>query len=318
MTSDAHDWRALLPRLDGAYAPNTIRALRADWEAFEAFCTARGEHCLPACAETVAAFVAARGEEVRPGTVRRQLSSIERMHRVAKIPSPTHDEDVRLALRKLFRQKGRRRRQALGLDAELLEACVGACDTGTLQGKRDAALLLALYDTLCRRGEIAGIEVSDLAPTRESGYLVLVRRSKTDIEGEGRHAMIGPRAARALDLWLEAAQITSGPVFRGIRNGEPHWAGLSDQSVGYVLKNAARRARLPEEIVASLSGHSARVGRAQDMALAGHDHLAIMRAGGWRTIDVVARYVEAAELRRIDARVRPQTPRHGASTFEVA
>lgn len=305
MTSETRDWRALMPRLDGAYAPATLRAMRADYESFEAFCAARGECCLPASAEILAAFVEARGEVVRPTTVRRQLSSIERMHRVAKLPSPTRDEDVRLAMRRLFRQKGRRRRQALGLGQDLLEACLEACDTKTLQGKRDAALLLTLYDTLCRRSEIASLEVCDLAPTREGGYLVFVRRSKCDIEGEGRHALLGSRAARALEIWLAAAEIRCGPVFRGIRNGEPHWAGLSDQSVAFVLKSCARRAGLPDGIVCALSGHSGRVGRAQDMALAGFDHLAIMRAGGWRTIDVVARYVESAELRRISTRMLP-------------
>lgn len=37
-----------------------------------------------------------------------------------------------------------------------------------------------------------------------------------------------------------------------------------------------------------------RVGAAQDMIASGLDVLPIMQAGGWKTINVVARYVEKA------------------------
>ncbi len=39
-----------------------------------------------------------------------------------------------------------------------------------------------------------------------------------------------------------------------------------------------------------------RVGAAQDLMSAGRDILTIMRAGGWKSFNVVARYVEAADL----------------------
>lgn len=51
-----------------------------------------------------------------------------------------------------------------------------------------------------------------------------------------------------------------------------------------------------------LSGHSMRVGAAQDMMIAGLDHIAIMQAGGWKTVDVVARYVENAAARNLHQR----------------
>lgn len=43
------------------------------------------------------------------------------------------------------------------------------------------------------------------------------------------------------------------------------------------------------------SGHSMRVGAAQDLLCAGYDTAAIMRAGGWKSVDVLARYLEAAD-----------------------
>jgi len=52
--------------------------------------------------------------------------------------------------------------------------------------------------------------------------------------------------------------------------------------------------RCPAEVANQLSGHSLRIGAAQDLMSGGRDVVAIMKAGGWRSINVVARYIEAA------------------------
>lgn len=41
-----------------------------------------------------------------------------------------------------------------------------------------------------------------------------------------------------------------------------------------------------------------RVCAAQDLMSAGHDTIAIMTAGGWKNVEVVARYVERAAIVR--------------------
>jgi hypothetical protein len=43
------------------------------------------------------------------------------------------------------------------------------------------------------------------------------------------------------------------------------------------------------------SGHSWRMGAAQDLLCAGFDRAAIMRAGGWKSVNVLGRYLEFAE-----------------------
>ena len=58
-----------------------------------------------------------------------------------------------------------------------------------------------------------------------------------------------------------------------------------------------------QQCVAELSGHSMRVGGAQDLMMSGHDTLMIMTAGGWKNVEVVARYVEKAAVSR--SRFRP-------------
>lgn len=57
-----------------------------------------------------------------------------------------------------------------------------------------------------------------------------------------------------------------------------------------VVKTRGHRPRERE-----VSGHSLRVGAAQDLMMMGHDLPAIMRAGGWNNIRVVSRYLQMSE-----------------------
>lgn len=98
--------------------------------------------------------------------------------------------------------------------------------------------------------------------------------------------------------WIEKTGICCGPVIRAMRkNGKPQ-DGLSGGSVGKIFKRLAVRANLPESIASGLSGHSARVGAAQDMAAAGIDIIAIMQAGGWKSPNIVGRYIENLDVLR--------------------
>ena len=62
-----------------------------------------------------------------------------------------------------------------------------------------------------------------------------------------------------------------------------------------LVKNAAKRVGLDPAEVDAFSGHSMRVGAAQDLLTRGFDTAAIMRAGGCKSINVLARYLEKAE-----------------------
>ncbi|SFD43925.1 hypothetical protein [Devosia psychrophila] len=48
--------------------------------------------------------------------------------------------------------------------------------------------------------------------------------------------------------------------------------------------------------IGKISGHSLRVGAAQQLAKDGHGVLKIMRVGGWKSPDVLSRYVERLDI----------------------
>jgi integrase len=125
---------------------------------------------------------------------------------------------------------------------------------------------------------------------------ILVRRAKNDQVGDGRYGFIAPPTIKFLNEWLDAARLKEGYLFRRITGD---WIGISalhPYSVNRILKQAAKRAGLSAKMVAALSGHSMRVGAAQDLMADGLGILPIMQAGGWKSTNVLGRYVEHAEV----------------------
>jgi site-specific recombinase XerD len=296
------NWRLQIGRLEGAYADSTLRAYRADFTAFDEWCHTAGYEALPASPETVAAFIAHDAVKSSPATLRRRLSGIRKVHRLLRLGNPVDDEDVAIAMRRALRTKPRRQKQALGLTRVLRDQLIAACPE-TLQGKRDRAVFAVGYDTLCRRAELVSLRREDLSPLENGAMSILVRRAKNDPFGDGRYGFLTPPTARLLLDWLDAAGIKQGFLFRRITR---HWIGpgaLHPYSVNRILKEAAKKAGLAPEVVADLSGHSMRVGAAQDLMADGLGILPIMQAGGWKSMNVLGRYVEHVEI-GLHARVR--------------
>jgi len=288
-------WRQAMQRLDGAYSEHTLRSYRSDFGIFEAWCLRTGSPALPSLPEAVADFIAADALTSASSTLKRRLSAIRKVHRLFRLPSPVDDEDVAIALRRALRSKRRRPQQALGLTAPMRDQLIAACPD-TLIGLRDRAMISVGYDTLCRRSELVNLLVEDLTRLSGGGAKIMVRRAKNDPFGDGRWAHLSTRAMLRLDQWLRAAGLGDGPMFRGLNCGHVQPGGLQSLVVNRTLKAAAARAGLPSATLKRLSGHSMRVGAAQDLMAAGRGLLEIMSAGGWTSVNVVGSYVREADV----------------------
>ena len=300
LESDARDWMAAFRRLDGAYSENTLRGYRADFRIFEAWCNINGHVALPAAPETVAAFLDAAPSTASTSTLRRRLASIRKVHRLFKLSNPAEDEDVLIALRRAQRSRHRRPTQALGLTADLRDRLIATC-ADDLAGLRDRALISIGYDTLCRRSKLVALRVEDLTRLADGGMLALIQRAKNDPFGDEREGYVSKRSVALLDEWLRAPGLQEGWLFRRIVFDGVGPNSLHPHSVGRILKQRAASAGTSADVVDALSGHSMRVGAAQDMMAAGMGLLPIMKTGGWKSANVVARYVQNADLLRISA-----------------
>ena len=293
----------------GAFSSNTERALKSDLAIYAEWCAERGERALPAAPETVAAFVDAMTEMRAPATVRRYVTSLTIAHRAVGLEKAVKSPPVQLALKRMHRKKGRRQDQATGLTWPLRQRLLEAAGDRLLDD-RNRALLAVAYDAMLRRAELTSLQVPDLLEELKGDGSLLVRRSKTDCEGRGEVVWIAADTVRLVRVWLDRAGISDGMLFRAVRKGGRVGERLSPCEVPRLFKTMAREAGLPEMVAAGLSGHSTRVGAAQDMVAAGIELPAILQAGRWKSTAMVNRYGErllarrsgAAQLARIQGR----------------
>jgi integrase len=281
----------------GAYATNSERAMRSDVAIFTTWCASEGWQALPASPATVAAFIDAMASAKAPATVRRYVSSIATFHRAAGLASPAEALEVKAALMRMHRERGRAQAQAAPLNDVLVARMLAAAGT-TLRDLRDKALVAVAYTTLARRSELVAMLREDLQIDADGFGTVAVRRSKTDQEGAGAMAAITADAMRHLIAWLDAAGIKAGPLFRSVRKGGRVGEALGEGDVARAFKAMAKAAGLSDEDVARISGHSTRVGATQDLVRYGADLAGIMQAARWRSPEMPARYSRRLTARR--------------------
>ena len=284
----------------GAFSSNTERALKSDLAIYAEWCAEHGERALPATPETVAAFVDAKAEVRAPATVRRYVTSLVIAHRALGLEKTLKSPPVQLALKRMHRRKGRRQDQATGLTWPLRQRLLEAAGDRSIDD-RNRALLAVAYDAMLRRAELTSLEVTDLLEELQGDATLLVRRSKTDGEGKGEIAWLAPDTVALVRAWLKTSGITEGRLFRSVGKGGRVGERLHPCQVPRIFKAMAREAGLPEAVVEGLSGHSARVGAAQDMVAAGIELPAILHAGRWKSTAMVNRYGERLLARRSGA-----------------
>jgi integrase len=235
--------------LQAQVAPATLRAYQSDFSVFAAWCASdtggRGASAFPAAPEAVAAFLAAEADAgVAYATISRRAAAIHFRHASAQQESPTRSMLVTAALKGIRRELGVAPAKKAPATALRLVEMVRLCPA-TLQGRRDRALLLLGFAGAFRRSELVALNVEDLEVLPQ-GLRVTIRRSKTDQDGAGQVIAIARGEVHcpvaAVQDWLQAAAITTGPVLRRVRKGgRVGHEALSDRAVADLVKDYAAR-----------------------------------------------------------------------------
>ena len=223
---------ALIAAYQAASSPHSIRAVKSDIAAFDVWCRHTSRIALPATAETVADYLDARaGKGSRPASLSRYKASIAKIHQLLNLKDPTPAPLVKLRLKAVRRKEGTAQKQARPLrfkgpvrDVErdkarglniraLLESC-----GDDLPELRDRALLSTAYDTGLRASELVAVAIDHIKEAIDpEARLLQILRHKGDQDGEGATAYLSPRTVAAIAAWTEAAEITTGPLFRRVQ-----------------------------------------------------------------------------------------------------
>jgi len=282
---------------DDGYSNATRKGYACDWKRFITWCLESGHQPYLIGPETVAAFVDAHADILRPATVSRAIAAIGVAHRDRNMADPTKARVVRVAMKRMWRVRGRRQRQASPINFAMRGKMLAAARDDLL-GKRDKAMLAVAYDVGCRRSELMALRIQDMEREDDGSATILLAKSKVDQEGRGLIRYLARDTLAVLDRWLAAAKIVDGVLFRSVNVHGQVRGPLPVDEVARIFKKMAEDAGYSADVVKNISGHSTRVGMAQDMAAAGIDIASIMNAGGWRTPNMLARYIERLSARQ--------------------
>jgi integrase len=149
-----------------------------------------------------------------------------------------------------------------------------------------------------RRSELCALNVDDLTWV-DDGVRVLIRRSKTDQEGEGQEIAI-PRGLKlcpvaALQTWLSVAGITEGRIFRAVLLGGRVQRSITPECLSRVIKKLAARIDLdPREF----GGHSLRSGFVTTCVEANSPLMKIMETTRHKSVQMLQVYSRRVDLFR--------------------
>ena len=279
-----------------SHAKSTRRHYESAWRAFVAWCDEEGHEPLPATPETVAAYLTHRADgDGSVSTLKLARAAIRCQHESTGLDSPTHAAGMARVLRGLLRSAATSGvatgpGQPRGLTASHLVAIratallprsgpTGRTESEKMAKRRgavDIALASVMRDALLRRSEAAALTWADVKFTDDGSARITIRHSGTDEEGEG--AFVGKEAATALKAIQDDAT-TDQRVF-GLKSG---------RAVSSRIAAMARAAGLGE----GFSGHSPRIGMAQDLAAHGASTSELMVAGRWKAHQMPAHYTRA-------------------------
>ena len=290
-----------LETLTETKAENTIDAYEADWLDFCDWCRYHKTNDFPPSAETVVNYINDLADYAKFATIRRRISAMSENFNAAGLSdqNPCRAWIVRETLIGLSRAMGAAQKGKTPIYWDDLRQIFAQMTDTKLTDIRDKALLLLGFLGAFRRSEISGLSFEDLQFLRQ-GIVITIRQSKTDQAGIGQEVAIpylsdsSTCGVTALKHWLEAACITEGPLFRSISKTEKvSTKGLSDKSVNLIVKRHVAKIGLDPELYGA---HSLRHGFATYAALSGVEERIIMKQTRHRSVEMVRRYINEADL----------------------
>ena len=280
--------------LEGAYSQNTIKSYYADVVHFVDWCDANEIDAFPITDANLIKFIDEHRISHKYSTIRRKFSALKKINAILGYDDVEHSQIFHLSLRKMKRSQNQKRRQAKGINQDLLIRMINS-QTNNITGIRNKAILSLGYDFLARRSELVALKTSDIDFLRSGGIRSIIRRSKNDQFGEGRLVYGSKRSEKLLKTWMKQLPDNSEYLFRPVYNENIINRALCERSINEIIKKSVVKTRGHRPREREVSGHSLRVGAAQDLMMMGHDLPAIMRAGGWNNIRVVSRYLQMSE-----------------------
>jgi len=296
-----------------AFSPNTWRQLISVMRICNRWSEDNQRSFLPMSAGDLRDYLSFLAQSGRASsTITSHAALISMLHRNAGLPVPNVSPLVFRTIKKINRvavMNGERAGQAVPFRLTDLLVLDGKWSgSENLQLVRDLAFLHVAYATLLRISELSRLRVRDVMHAVDSRIILDVAWTKTIVQTGGLIKALGTRSTQRLEQWIEASGLSNQPdayLFTAVhRSGRVLVAEkpMSTRALEQIFNRAWRSAgnvgavKANKNRYSGWSGHSARVGAAQDMADNGYPIVRIMQEGTWKKPETLMRYI-----RHVDA-----------------
>jgi site-specific recombinase XerD len=96
-----------IEKIEGAYAPSTIRAYRSNFEAFIKYCYENNVTAISANPETVDVYIKNLSSHLKSSSIKIAVASIAALHNLNSLKDPTQHPDVKIEIRCVYITLGR-------------------------------------------------------------------------------------------------------------------------------------------------------------------------------------------------------------------
>jgi len=225
-------------------------------------------------------------------TVRRYLASLSVSHAEHGVSSPTQHPKVKILLRRAKLAKNEVANKKAAITLVILEQLITTCDD-SLIGVRDKAILLVGFASGGRRrSELVNLHMRDLKCV-DDGYLITIRKSKTDKHMTGHTVPLKGQAATALKAWMMMSGIREGAVFRGIKPDRTFYDAISGNSINVMVKKRIKLIGLDEK---EFGAHSLRSGFLTEATRQGINLTEAMMMSGHKSLNIAQGYIRENEV----------------------
>lgn len=286
---------------------NTEKGYAADLKTFDQWCSDHDVVSLPTTGGTIAAYLVDRSESCAVSTLSRAVAAIVRNHARSGLEIADRSA-INEQLKAIRIKKGVAQKKVLPLCRDQLFGLLAAMGPDIID-RRDAAILAIGWACALRRSEVCALTCGDVLSTPE-GYVITIRRSKTDQEGEGFKLAIPfarPGAfclCKIISMW---ARLCPGketdPFFYACTRADKSsalWSSaparrraLDGRAVSRIVKKVLDRSGFDSQ---GFSGHSLRAGFITSCAALGVPEWAIMLRSRHKSNKTVQGYIRIGEL----------------------
>jgi site-specific recombinase XerD len=258
--------------LDATRAPKTTRIYIAALDALIAHVVATG---MPTAAravrrEHVESYFAARREQVKPTTLSVEFRALQQFWRWA-----LEEEEIERSPMERMKAPKVPDSPVPVVSVADFKKLLRTAEGKAFTDRRDAAILLVLFDTGIRHGELLGLRLTDVELRERMAYV-------TGKGGHTRAVRFGTKTAVALDRYLRLRRA------HRLAGSDALWLGQDgplQSSVAIMLAKRCERAGLPR-----LHPHQFRHTFAHQFLADGGQEGDLQRLAGWRSPIMLRRY----------------------------